>query len=1400
METSLKLFGWTVLVTILLSTVSCQQQYFRIFPRDIKVQEGGETMLECEVANLVGQVQWTKDGFALGFSSVITGFPRYSVIGDRRHGVYNLRISNASLEDDAEYQCQVGPARLHKAIRANAKLSVISPPSSVEIMDHPQNSKIEIKENQEFHLECRVRNAKPAAKIVWYRGNVELNIPDREDQTLENTSTSNHRKITRFDTHSRISLKPTAEDDYADYTCEARHEALSSDMPMRSTVQLSVLYPPGMPYIEGYTEGETIRRGQTVELICRSRGGNPPAQLIWYKNGEQIRMAYRTAGRVSENVYTFTADATDNKARYKCEASNVMSKTALKAEIDMTVLFSPAHVTISGPTEARVGDPVPLTCTTANSNPPAEIKWMVAGRQVKNATSRTIVSPEGGWITTSNITAIVEPNRRSLVVICHGLNMQLTENVVSTHTINVLYPPSQPFIHGLSPDQPIAAGTVQKISCTSSGGNPLAVITWYKNDKKIHSILKQGDKSSSAEITILTNVTDNEAQYRCEAANAATEIPLFETVTMKVHFAPETVKIRKDPAELKPNEEATLTCDSSSSNPPARLSWWREGIPVQGLQNSTKPGLHGGKVSTLELKLNITEQLNGIVYTCQAMNEALQRSVHDAITLQVLYKPVFETATQPPVTGNEHEPLIITLPAQGNPSNLIYTWTKDGLPIVSQTAANGNERIVSDGPTLNVTKLSRHDAGIYTCEASNTQGTAVVNVNVTVQYAPAITHISTNIIVAPGEDATLSCTVDAYPITDNDVTWSRADMEDFYPRTSVLWDKNGTSYLRVQSVKREDLGKFVCTAANGVGNATKKEVMLIVKHKPEINKAPAFMKFASDAGNTGKVNCRSQASPLAKFTWARSGSAISANGTSGKYYTSYKQIDALTSESTLIITHVSSSDYGSYECVARNELGFATNSPTLEVTSAPDTPNLLQVANVTHESVSLIWTPGFDGGMKASYRIRYREIDEMAYKYEDVVPSNVTEYTVNGLEISTAYVFSIMASNKLGNSKFMPDIVSAKTSIFSDHVTKELPDNLLERQDLPRIVIISVSVIGVALLLVNIGLVAGCMFRKRAKRMRDQNNQSSKSATIEMYAPSSYNDTVTGETLSSVSEKSETYSNEGDNHDYIDEGRKQAASTYLMEHQVGPDYSGGAYPIPGYELQLPPVGVGVTMVNMAHKTHTLPHPHHHHNHNHNHQQANIGRARDDQMLPGGGYHGNLSAKSSYVSAPSPAPPADGSYFNMSDRYLSYPPPLDFQSPQQLQHQQHPPPVPAHPHHVIVGNHQQPPPETPPLPLPPAMAALNGGGTLMRGQHMHHGNNGNLLTHTLHRVPPPDVLHNTGNNGQILQPAALAQKRELTSFGNNATATTNNGGCYTVAASVVGVVGGGGPSEQEGHLV
>nr|XP_034837509.1 nephrin [Maniola hyperantus] len=1341
--------GIAVAIFCALSSVSGgQQQYFRVAPRSLRVQEGSEAVLECAVANLGGQVQWAKDGFALGYSSVIPGYPRYTMFGERRHGIYNLRIVNVTLEDDAEYQCQVGPAPKHKVIRANASLTVISPPNAVEVVNHPHNSKLEMKEGEDVVLECQVKNAKPAAKIVWYRGNQEMKgdkVSNEEIKEVEGPT--GNPKSTRYTTISRVHFKATADDDYADFTCEARHEALQRDTPMRSTVQLSVLYPPGAPYIEGYAEGETVRRGQSLELVCRSRGGNPPAQLIWYKNGEQIRMAYRTSGRMSENVLSFKADASDNKARYTCEAKNIMISNTLKAEIDLTVLFAPSHVTISGPSEARVGDPVPLSCSTAPSNPAADIKWLVLGKHHRDASNRTVISPEGGWITTSNITVVVEPNRRSIVVVCHGINGQLTENVVATHTINVLYPPSAPMITGYIPGTTLSAGTVQKLSCISSGGNPLATLTWFKNDKKIHSITKTTDKSVSAEISILTNVTDNQAQYRCEATNSATEIPLFETVTLNVHFAPEAVKVRAEPEELKPGIEATLFCDAASSNPPATLSWWRDGIPVQGLPMQLKKGLHGGTVSTIELKLNITKELNGAVYTCQAMNEALQRSVHDALTLKVLYAPIFDETTQYTTVGVENEPLVIMLRADGNPSSITYTWTKDGLPITQSSYSSASDRIISEGSMLNMTRLSRHDAGIYTCEAVNSQGAATVNITVNVHYPAGIQAVSQSALSNPNENALLSCTATGNPLTAEHIKWQRKGY-DLSSATITFDARNQTSYLLIERATREDVGRFQCVVNNGISGETRQEVMLVVKFKPEMDSSPSLVKSASNAGQVGRLTCRCKAAPAPNFTWSKNGAKLPVN-TSTKYFAEYHKTDAITYTSVLLINDIGTADYGSYECGARNDLGFSTTSVKLDITSAPDPVTSISVTNVTHNSVSLQWVPGFDGGLFSWFRVRYRKITEESYRYEDVTPRNATTFTIHGLDRNTDYVFSVMAINKMGQSKYRPDDTKATT--LSEYTLNIVSTEYVETADVSKSVIVYVSITGAILVLINAALVACFVFKRRSRRLKEQAGQSSKSATIEMYAPSSYNDTMTGETLSSVSEKSETYSQDGDERQpppipevpsMPNRHMMNQTDAYLMDEQ------GLVIPPP---LDYPPPNYAVYEGDHAR---TLPHPHRH------------------KDISGHSTLGRSAGKQNYIPAPSPMPPLDGSYYNMaSDRYLSYPPLIGEYLQQQQQQGRTPTPPQQYGSqmpkpHMMNGVPPSPSHMTSPPPLNCGLDGVDrqsGGGTLRRQRY------------DKMAVPPPDVtvLHQ-GNCNQhppmnqtpaIKQPQSILKDPSRHKYGN-----------------------------------
>ena len=49
------------------------------------------------------------------------------------------------------------------------------PPTNIQILNHLSGSRIEVKENEEIEIACKVSNAKPRARITWYRNNVAFN-------------------------------------------------------------------------------------------------------------------------------------------------------------------------------------------------------------------------------------------------------------------------------------------------------------------------------------------------------------------------------------------------------------------------------------------------------------------------------------------------------------------------------------------------------------------------------------------------------------------------------------------------------------------------------------------------------------------------------------------------------------------------------------------------------------------------------------------------------------------------------------------------------------------------------------------------------------------------------------------------------------------------------------------------------------------------------------------------------------------------------------------------------------------------------------------------------------------------------------------------------------------------
>ena len=95
--------------------------------------------------------------------------------------------------------------------------------------------------------------------------------------------------------------------------------------------------PPGLPEISGYSGGQVVKTGDTMKLICVSRGGNPLAQVFWYRNNEELDFSYNSGNNRAENELIFTVQPQDNNAIYKCQASNSMTKEPLTTEVKLTV-------------------------------------------------------------------------------------------------------------------------------------------------------------------------------------------------------------------------------------------------------------------------------------------------------------------------------------------------------------------------------------------------------------------------------------------------------------------------------------------------------------------------------------------------------------------------------------------------------------------------------------------------------------------------------------------------------------------------------------------------------------------------------------------------------------------------------------------------------------------------------------------------------------------------------------------------------------------------------------------------------------------------------------------------------------------------------------------------------
>ncbi|XP_076372805.1 synaptogenesis protein syg-2-like [Tachypleus tridentatus] len=950
------------------------------------------------------------------------------------------------------------------------------PPNKLTINGRPGHAILRIKEGERVNLTCSAHHSKPPSRLKWYRNRVEV-IPDAAKTFLQK---GNEKLKTVL---SILTLYPKMDDDEVTYMCEADHSALAK--PWTSSVTLSVLYPPGAPIISGYREGEVLVKGQPFSLSCISNGGNPPAQLIWFRSGHQLDASYTTSSGQTTNILRFTVSAADHKAVYRCEASSRLMHQTMSAFVTLSVHYPPEKLYIKGPIYARRGNVVTVVCTTSPSNPAVPITWLVDGNPVSGG-EQFSRNNNGGWITTSNITVTLtrqDPDTKSFICKAGNPQIGITEG---RKEIKVTYPPGQPTIVGYTEGVVMQADYIQSFDCVSLGGNPHATLQWYCGNKQISTVSRVTGSGVSSTLVIKARREDNGAIYRCEATNLATLEPLVAFMKLSVRFPPRNASIIVQPAQPRAGEEILIRCSTDSSNPVARITWKKNKEDIASDQVEVGKGNFGGYVTTSSLKQKITSEDDGAIFTCLVSNGVTQKVAEDECVISVLYKPEFLEPLKH-VSIVEGESVAVNLSAIGNPNAITYYWFRGGVRVPTQemtlTRKNGHiviPRLRAEGPVLHIRETTRKDSGNYFCVAQNTEGSSNATVEFNVLYPAIILNLTENQSVTEGENVSLECWIEANPIEYKTVMWYKHGSSKKLPSKSFLL---GRSLLELFNVTREAAGKYECKAFNGIGQTDVMDVEVIVMYRPVILQPVVWKKVASRIGGAATIKCTVGARPNVTFSWYHGNQLISWMSSNSNYQVDYQNNGKTVWTSILHIKKVHSSTFGNYTCRTDNYLGHSNTTLELVRARVPKMPRKVSASNITHNSVMVSWEPGFDGGLPQTFNIKWRESGQkQRYKSKN---TTFLKHLIRELRPETDYEIFIVAFNEVGISDRNEGELKVHTKPAPAVDSTKVVTNGIEskKAQISRVVWMACAICG-AMVFVLIALTVICCIRRHQRLRR----------------------------------------------------------------------------------------------------------------------------------------------------------------------------------------------------------------------------------------------------------------------------------------------------------------------------
>ncbi|XP_046558356.1 MAM domain-containing glycosylphosphatidylinositol anchor protein 2-like isoform X2 [Haliotis rubra] len=341
--------------------------------------------------------------------------------------------------------------------------------------------------------------------------------------------------ITLYRDGASVAISPAAVEGYTGWTANINYQLTGNSRnslyycqasSTQSTVNSTSSYPGiavnrvSLTNITSTNQEVGAAEGQPLALTCVTSASYPAATITWYKNSVLVKSGISVDHTPQSGVVQTTSTMTFNPVRgdlghtVYCRATNIHNPSPVRSDsARIGVWFGPEQVDVTKPDNSVAVENTNLTLTcTASAYPNVTFTWDYSEGTLVDGSTGSVTGSSTWWYQTLTF----RPNKDKTTVRCQVRNTRTLTTKTGSVSLDVKYPPPVPPSITQFPDV-MFEGDTQTISCSVTGGNPLATITWSCPGTGSASVSDSGQTRTST-LSFTVSRSQNGQQCQCLGA------------------------------------------------------------------------------------------------------------------------------------------------------------------------------------------------------------------------------------------------------------------------------------------------------------------------------------------------------------------------------------------------------------------------------------------------------------------------------------------------------------------------------------------------------------------------------------------------------------------------------------------------------------------------------------------------------------------------------------------------------------------------------------------------------------------------------------------------------------------------------------------------------------------